>query len=656
MPEALNRLDTIASHLRGRYYFVMAMGVGFWSSFEYIFSRVAARSLKYTRHFREGVKAHFLEDFTYTTLSRPSAIRLLSIAPGTIDEPIRCSMEEVSLDDFPIYNALSYSWKRDIPWKFWVILILLGPFWSLNELCTRVFGHGLPNPVDIIQMDEKKVFWISVNDRRMKVHTNLYNFLLQLRQSCSKERFWIDAICIDQSSVPERNIQVKLMARIYKSSQRLVAWLGPCPSLLDSELIMGRASSPYRTSIFEGLSTSNAWLHNAIIGWRAPVIVARLFLTTLARAHLLSRSFFKRTWIIQEVLLPSHVTFWIGRHKMEPKQLLEVVDLFEAQSINACEAQLFSFLFFLMSPGAVRRLIEERRRFQQDQNWSLADYIMVANEHKVTEIRDLVFAGLGLIAKPPSNSVCMDFENSTTSVFSNYDHNCLSHPDYSASLITIFTNCTEQLLHEVGLFALSLACDGRRWGQLPSWIPHFEMKTEPFKNEIGLGFSAGGDRIARAKIADNKRVLYIESGAEHLDYIESTYKFVDAKTLMEIIVSLPDMYESTGETIILAIARTLVADRLSRQVPAPASVATDLVTFLNTARRNESNQVKSQMAFLQVPLLGRIFGLMSGLITGPKEIHAETGKKIDKSNRVFDASLAKCQLISASNDMLPAAS
>ncbi|KAF2830941.1 hypothetical protein CC86DRAFT_366452 [Ophiobolus disseminans] len=39
--------------------------------------------------------------------------------------------------------------------------------------------------------------------------------------------FWIDAICIDQTNIPERNHQVRLMSNIYKSAAFVLVWLGP---------------------------------------------------------------------------------------------------------------------------------------------------------------------------------------------------------------------------------------------------------------------------------------------------------------------------------------------------------------------------------------------------------------------------------------------
>jgi Heterokaryon incompatibility protein (HET) len=37
----------------------------------------------------------------------------------------------------------------------------------------------------------------------------------------------IDAICINQRNIPERNEQVKIIREIYHNAKGVVAWLGP---------------------------------------------------------------------------------------------------------------------------------------------------------------------------------------------------------------------------------------------------------------------------------------------------------------------------------------------------------------------------------------------------------------------------------------------
>lgn len=38
---------------------------------------------------------------------------------------------------------------------------------------------------------------------------------------------WVDAICIDQGNIGERNTQVRWMKDIYEGASEIIAWLGP---------------------------------------------------------------------------------------------------------------------------------------------------------------------------------------------------------------------------------------------------------------------------------------------------------------------------------------------------------------------------------------------------------------------------------------------
>ncbi|KAF2762389.1 hypothetical protein EJ05DRAFT_418268, partial [Pseudovirgaria hyperparasitica] len=105
---------------------------------------------------------------------------------------------------------------------------------------------------------------------------NLYECLLQLRESKFTGKIWIDAICVNQRDIPERNSQVLHMPTVYTSAQRVIAWLGSCPSPLDDVKIMGSR----------------------------PLTFSRVaLLRHFSRVHLFGRRYFQRAWIIQEILL-----------------------------------------------------------------------------------------------------------------------------------------------------------------------------------------------------------------------------------------------------------------------------------------------------------------------------------------------------------------
>jgi hypothetical protein len=61
----------------------------------------------------------------------------------------------------------------------------------------------------------------------LALRLNLALALRYLRQATGPRVLWIDAVCIDQLNISERNHEVKRMGKIYKLAQRVVVWLGP---------------------------------------------------------------------------------------------------------------------------------------------------------------------------------------------------------------------------------------------------------------------------------------------------------------------------------------------------------------------------------------------------------------------------------------------
>ena len=64
-------------------------------------------------------------------------------------------------------------------------------------------------------------------DRRvLKVRSNLYHALQQLRLRTRTRRLWVDAICINQEDLQEKSEQVAIMTTIFRGALHGVVWLG----------------------------------------------------------------------------------------------------------------------------------------------------------------------------------------------------------------------------------------------------------------------------------------------------------------------------------------------------------------------------------------------------------------------------------------------
>ncbi|KEQ85627.1 HET-domain-containing protein, partial [Aureobasidium pullulans EXF-150] len=116
-------------------------------------------------------------------------IRLMRILPGTSDQDVCCELltrqlESPHEDSNGDYEALSYVW---------------GPF------------------------SGKRIVLCGLN---YEVTDNLFNALRRLRGKESTKLLWIDAICINQPNLKERNAQIGKMCDIYHSACSVIVWLG----------------------------------------------------------------------------------------------------------------------------------------------------------------------------------------------------------------------------------------------------------------------------------------------------------------------------------------------------------------------------------------------------------------------------------------------
>jgi hypothetical protein len=111
--------------------------------------------------------------------------RLLHLLPGDETADIHCQLHTVSLDSDPDYEALSYTWSA-------------------------------PTETSLVTVDGQE----------LPIRRNLQRALRRFRRRDVERVLWADAICIDQSSIVERNQQVSMMADIYRKCSQCLVWPG----------------------------------------------------------------------------------------------------------------------------------------------------------------------------------------------------------------------------------------------------------------------------------------------------------------------------------------------------------------------------------------------------------------------------------------------
>ncbi|RFN45624.1 het-domain-containing protein [Fusarium flagelliforme] len=146
-------------------------------------------------------------------------IRLVRILPPTHDKdiPVSCEIEYVGLGE--VVNSASIEhldWQEidDTPQHS-------GPLSKRYEHAFAALSYtwGDPNDTRTILVDGYPVL----------VRSNLEAALRRLRRKVPIRqglRIWIDAVCINQEDISERNREVKHMRAIYKNACDVVVWLG----------------------------------------------------------------------------------------------------------------------------------------------------------------------------------------------------------------------------------------------------------------------------------------------------------------------------------------------------------------------------------------------------------------------------------------------
>jgi hypothetical protein len=206
--------------------------------------------------------------FTHDPLDyRRGAIRLLRILPHlSKDGQIQCQIWHDSVK--ASYTCLSYVW---------------GP--------------------------EKIQRQILINGKLLSVRENLYNFMRVARSKYAnpKQTFWIDALCIDQDSVYEKNHQVAQMGSIYANAAEVISWLGFSQSIGRAFAFgLEMSKDPRRDRWGSKWSEHNKQTNGQL---------KRDWFTVV------QDEYWTRAWITQEILLARNLKFLVNDLEVTPAQI-----------------------------------------------------------------------------------------------------------------------------------------------------------------------------------------------------------------------------------------------------------------------------------------------------------------------------------------------
>ncbi|KAI1329872.1 HET-domain-containing protein [Xylariaceae sp. FL0255] len=409
---------------------------------------------------------------------------------------------------------------------------------------------------------------------------NLHSALQNLRDSNRILVLWVDAVCIDQTNIPERNSQVSNIPQIYAGAASVLVWLGT-----DDLHSSGRLCLSFFTDLAAVIANEDPQQRYSV-SWRKRLKINKMISDFLSIAQpspigpLLSRPWFRRRWIVQEVVLAKDVTVHCGETSI-PWAALEA---------GLAELYKNDMGGFSRNERTVLRTMSHIRNAKSGAKSQVPlDTLVEFETFLCADPRDRLYALYGVIRKWVPSS--MDHETRTGKV------------DYALSIGDVFTNFAILMLRLVDillpgtsyhpvthLLQLATAIQqpiGQEISSIPSWVPDWTgtlaytpLDHSPPDRDASLGLPKR--RVEVQTSSRNERLL-LSAGlvydiviktvsldtepllgpvhcakAELNHFLGSVAKQFDETEFFD--SSNSDEYRPTGEHIISALATALIAN------------------------------------------------------------------------------------------------
>jgi hypothetical protein len=413
---------------------------------------------------------------------RPNDIRLLTILKGEKNAPLACSLEVVPFGDFSRHPEGVYQWSTGYIWSAdWY------PEVSQKE---RVQWIPIYEALSYTWGDAVNKVPLKVNQSEEPVTTNLYSALFALRLENQDRPLWVDALCINQNDIEERNNQVQRMQSTYQRATRTLVWLGEADDTSDLAFYLlerlggsGEEIAQFRsppTMDFAGPQYDPVYgLGDAE---RDYIAYFKSFIDSLgligivdlddndwaALENLFSRPYWKRIWIVQEITNAHSVEIHCGSNSLS-WQTIDRIELNKKTikdiSLPLRTVERYTSLF---AKGAIRRIMNQRkwtRHYIRSQglehsSTSFLNLLERFRDFNCTDPRDKIYALLGLAS---------------------IDKNMpLPKPDYSKSVSEVYCATARAIIQytrDLTILCLPKSYKGLIEHHLPFWCP--DWTTQP---------------------------------------------------------------------------------------------------------------------------------------------------------------------------------
>jgi hypothetical protein len=480
-------------------------------------------------------------------------VRLLHLQPGDFEDPLRGNLQVCSILTSQPYAALSYVWgSKD----------------DAGEICLD--GELLP------------------------ITHNLKTALQHIRCTTERLTIWIDAICINQIDVTERNNQVAIMGEIYASATDVFIWLGPADEYSDDAFATISAGH-----------TENGDIRQTLCSFYLQIT---------------DRPWFSRVWIMQELALATVDPWVICGTKRQPWSVF-------TQAWDSLAPSLFAEMGLDRTTGGANEeddvmtktkldtLNDMRRKLIQERSMNLRQLLIISRTSLASEPRDRIYGLRSMLSAEERSKIAVNYSRPIAEV-------------YAEALRLIFANGE-------GPFYLSgvwLHGGKSSIPYMPSWVPDFTSQTAElaprppgfmFHPTYPLSASGAGHNAKNGKVLDDLKTLQVEGVL--VDVVEETISIPSAvNDFAHLLGSITKLALSASERRCTQFSlapyyerykaheplwKTLVSNKRSGSGydPAPALYERAFHNLLGTGGEAEPSLVQEYLGCLRHHLVARTF-------------------------------------------------
>ncbi|KIW84644.1 hypothetical protein Z517_00032 [Fonsecaea pedrosoi CBS 271.37] len=580
--------------------------------------------------------------YQYQPLPSPTSIRLLEVHSASPSPEsgasIGVSLRTFSVDDAPPFHALSYTWgyplipeSRPSRSSNWRRLAFVQRVQARAPRLLDPDGHGglvtstgtpsgpRPQAASLPGLRTKitentPCFPVKCEGRNLRVTANLHDALAMLAGRNLREPhspaagpnyIWVDALCIDQASLAERNQQVNLMADIFKAAQGVVVWLGEEDDFTQDactvvERIAAVPREAWPTVPYTGFYDETGSCYREL------GIEPLSYQNWLGLIAFMNRPWFSRCWVVQELALARNATVICGSRVLQWEQLAKTIEFIRAtkwyhhlstkkmrhiralsRNSGAYRKLLASNTRFSLAPvylNSTRNVLQSRSQKEKGAGPSLRMLVDTHRYTAATDPRDKVYAFLSLSnsTKSPSEKTPMEIK-----------------PNYHTPVRQVYTEAACTLIRAARNLNLLSHVQDRSLTKikgLPTWVPDYSVPLTPYPLEFRgkCNWSACGD--VKWTPPDDETTLrrgFLPVQGFHIDTIAEKaimpHEATDAgqpwASIVDLVFHLPNPYRVPsvrGAPIsrLDVLWRTLTTNTYSRQHPAPSACGGMFIDYI----------------------------------------------------------------------------